>query len=180
MLMDRNTSMLLLVDVQERLLPAMHEAQRVLDNTIWLTRIAHRLGVPVAASEQYPKGLGHTHADLRAHLSPGCVAEKLHFSCAAAQCLGALPGGERRQVVLCGIESHVCVLQTALELHGQGKDVFVVADAVSSRNPSDRELALARMRGKGVEIVSREMVAFEWLRRAGTADFKDISSNFLR
>ena len=180
MLMDRNTSMLLLVDVQERLLPAMHEAQRMLDNAIWLTRIAQRLGVPVAASEQYPRGLGHTHGDLRALLSPECIAEKVHFSCAAAQCLGPLPGSDRRQVVLCGIESHVCVLQTALELRTQGKDVFLVADAVASRDPADRDLAIARMRDNGVEIVSREMVAFEWLRQAGTAEFKDISSNFLR
>lgn len=180
MLMDRNASMLLLVDVQERLLPAMHEAQGVLDNTIWLIQVAQRLGVPVAASEQYPRGLGHTHGDLRTLLSPECIAEKLHFSCAAAQCLGRLPGGDRRQVVLCGIESHVCVLQTALELRDQGKDVFLVADAVSSRNPADKTLALARMRDHGVEIVSREMVAFEWLGQAGSAEFKDISTNFLR
>jgi nicotinamidase-related amidase len=180
MLIDRNESMLLLVDVQERLLPAMHEAQRVLDNTIWATRVAQRLGVPVAASEQYPRGLGHTHADLRALLTAECIAEKLHFSCVAAQCLGRLPGGDRRQVVLCGIESHVCVLQTALELRVQGKDVFLLADAVSSRKPADKELALARMRDHGVEIVSREMLAFEWLRQAGSAEFKDISSNFVR
>lgn len=180
MLIDRDQSMLLLVDVQERLLPAMHEAQRVLDNTVWLTRLAQRLGVPVAASEQYPRGLGHTHADLRGLLAAEAIAEKLHFSCAAAQCLGRLPGAERRQVLLCGIESHVCVLQTAVELRERGKDVFLVADAVSSRNPADKELALARMRGHGVDIVSREMVAFEWLRQAGTDEFREISSNFLR
>lgn len=180
MLIDRSDSMLLLVDVQERLLPAMHEAQRVLDNAVWVTRVAQRLGVPVAASEQYPRGLGHTHADLRALLTAECIAEKLHFSCVAAQCLGRLPGGDRRQVVLCGIESHVCVLQTALELRAQGKDVFLLADAVSSRNPVDKDLALARMRDHGAEIVSREMLAFEWLRQAGSAEFKDISSNFVR
>lgn len=180
MLIDRNFSSLLVVDVQERLLPAIHEAQRVLDNTIWLTRLAQRLGVPVAASEQYPRGLGHLHADLRALLAPECIAEKLHFSCAAAQCLVNLPGSDRLQVLLCGIESHVCVLQTALELRWQGKEVFLVADAVSSRNPADKDLALARMRDHGVEIVSREMVAFEWLRQAATDEFREISTNFLR
>lgn len=180
MLIDRKFSTLLVVDVQERLLPAIHEAQRVLDNTIWLIRLAQRLGVPVAASEQYPRGLGHLHADLRGLLGPECIAEKLHFSCAAAQCLATLPGSDRLQVLLCGIESHVCVLQTALELRWQGKEVFLVADAVSSRNPVDKDLALARMRDHGVEIVSREMLAFEWLRQAGTEEFRDISTKFLR
>lgn len=180
MLIDRKFSTLLVVDVQERLLPAMHEAQRVLDNAIWLTRLAQRLGVPVTASEQYPRGLGHLHADLRGLLAPECIVEKLYFSCAAAQCLGAMPGGDRLQVLLCGIESHVCVLQTALELRWQGKEVFLVADAVSSRNPADKDLALARMRDHGVEIVSREMLAFEWLRQAGTDEFREISTNFLR
>lgn len=180
MLMDRKRSALLLVDVQERLLAAMHEPSEILGNTVWLTRIAQRLDVPVAATEQYPRGLGHTHPDLRALLPAGSVAEKLQFSCVGAQCLPQLPGGERRQAVVCGIESHVCVLQTALELRWQGREVFVVADCVSSRRPGDKELALARLRGHGVEIVSREMVVFEWLQQAGTAEFKDISANFLR
>lgn len=86
----------------------------------------------------------------------------------------------RRQLVLCGIESHVCVLQTALDLRALGRDVFVVADAVGSRHPSDRQLALERMRQQRIEIVSREMVAFEWLRRADTAEFRQISKEFLR
>lgn len=180
MLMERANSSLLLVDVQEKLLPAMHEAVDVLNNTIWLTRIAQRLEIPVAATEQYPRGLGHTHPDLRALLAAEAVGEKLHFSCVAAGCLPRLPGADRRQVVVCGIESHVCVLQTAMQLRAQGKDVFVVADCVSSRRPADKDLALARMRGQGIEVVSREMVAFEWLHQSGTAEFKEISANFLR
>lgn len=180
MLMERGSSSLLLVDVQEKLLPAMHEAADVLNNTIWLARIAQRLEIPVAATEQYPRGLGHTHPDLRALLAAQAVAEKLHFSCVAAGCLPRLPGADRRQVVVCGIESHVCVLQTAMQLRAQGKDVFVVADCVSSRRLADKELALARMRGRGIEVVSREMVAFEWLHQSGTAEFKEISTNFLR
>lgn len=180
MLMERASSSLLLVDVQEKLLPAMHAQEDVLNNTIWLTRIAQRLEIPVAVTEQYPRGLGYTHPDLRALLAAEAVSEKLHFSCVAAGCLPRLPGADRRQVVVCGIESHVCVLQTAMQLRAQGKDVFVVADCVSSRRPADKDLALARMRGHGIEVVSREMVAFEWLHQSGTAEFKEISANFLR
>jgi nicotinamidase-related amidase len=180
MLIDRDNSALLVVDVQERLLPHIHDWQRLLDNVIWLVRVAQRLGVPVMASEQYPKGIGATQADLRALLPDGAVAEKMHFSCAAAQCLSGLPGAERRQLVVCGIESHVCVLQSVLELRGQGREVFVVADAVSSRDPANRDLALARMRSHGIEIVAREMVAFEWLKRAGTDEFRGVSAAFLR
>ncbi|MBI4755162.1 MAG: hydrolase [Betaproteobacteria bacterium] len=180
MLIDRDHSALLVVDVQERLLPHVHDWQRLLANVVWLVQVAQRLDVPVLASEQYPKGIGPTHAEVRALLPVGSVAEKLHFSCAAAQCLTGLPGAQRRQLVICGIESHVCVLQTALELRWQGREVFVVADAVSSRDPSSREFALARMRAHGVELVTREMVAFEWLRKAGTNEFREISSTFLK
>jgi nicotinamidase-related amidase len=168
------------VDIQERLLPHIHEGQAVLDNAVWLVKVAQRLGVPVMFSEQYPKGIGHTVAVLRGLTFPEAVAEKLHFSCAAAKCLDRLPGSERPQVVVVGTESHVCVLQTVLDLRGQGKEVFVVAEAVGSRKPSDKELALVRMRGHGVHIVSREMVAFEWLRQAGTDEFRQISREFLK
>lgn len=119
-------------------------------------------------------------AVLRGLTLPEHVAEKLHFSCVAAKCLDGLPGSERPQVVVAGTESHVCVLQTVLDLRAQGKEVFVVADAVGSRKPTDKELALARMRGHGVQIVSREMVAFEWLKRAGTDEFRAVSQEFLK
>ncbi len=180
MLMNRDQSVLLVVDIQERLLPHIHEGQAVLDNALWLVKVAQRLGVPVMLSEQYPKGIGHTVAVLRGLTLPENIAEKLHFSCVAANCLGGLPGSERPQVVVAGTESHVCVLQTVLDLKKAGKEVFVVADAVGSRKPSDKELALARMRGQGVQIVSREMVAFEWLKQAGSDEFREISREFLK
>ena len=180
MLIARAKSVLLVVDIQERLLPHIHEGQAVLDNAVWLVKVAQRLGVPVMVSEQYPKGIGPTVAVLRGLTSPEHVAEKLHFSCVASKCLERLPGAERPQVVVAGTESHVCVLQTVLDLRGQGKEVFVVADAVGSRRPSDRELAMARMRAHGAEIVSREMVAFEWLKQAGTEEFRLVSREFLK
>jgi nicotinamidase-related amidase len=173
-------SALLVVDLQERLLPHIHDWQRVLGHVDWLVQVAQRLGVPVAATEQYPKGIGHTHAQIAAHLPPGSVGAKMHFSCVAGNCLPGLPGMQRPQVVVCGTEAHVCVLQTVLDLAASGKQVFVVAEAVGSRDPEHKALALARMRAHGIQIVCREMVAFEWLHVAGSEQFREISRNFLR
>lgn len=173
-------SALLVIDVQERLLPHIHDWQRVLGHIDWLVQVAQRLDVPVAATEQYPKGIGHIDPHLAPRLPPGSVGAKMHFSCVAGNCLPGLPGMERPQVVVCGIESHVCVLQTVLELAAAGKQVFVVDEAVGSRDPAHKALALERMRAHGVQIVCREMVAFEWLHVAGTEQFRDISKNFLK
>ena len=180
MLISADRSSLLVIDVQERLLNHIHGWQSILDNVIWLVEVAKRIGVPVMLTEQYPKGLGHTVPTLAKEFAPSMVAEKVHFSCAAANCLPTMTGADREQMVLCGIESHVCVMQTAIELREQGKSVFVVGDAVGSRDPYCKELALERMRQQGIEIVAREMVAFEWLRQAGTPLFKEISSQFLK
>lgn len=179
-LIRADLSALLVIDVQERLLPHVHDWQHLLGHVDWLVQVAQRVGVPVAATEQYPKGIGHTHSALMARLPAGSVGVKLHFSCVAGQCLPGLPGMERPQIVVCGIESHVCVLQTVLELAAAGKQVFVVAEAVGSRDPEHKALALERMRAHGIQIVCREMVAFEWLHVAGGDLFRDISKNFLR
>ena len=180
MLMNRDQSVLLVVDIQERLLPHFHDGQALLDHAVWLVRVAQRLGVPVMLTEQYPQGIGPTVAVLRELTFPAAAAEKLHFSCVAAKCLEGLPGAERPQVVVVGTESHVCVLQTVLDLLAAGRQVFVVAEAVGSRRPSDKVLALERMRAHGAQIVSREMVAFEWLGQAGSDEFRRISRAFLR
>ena len=208
MLMDRNKSSLLVVDVQARLLPAVAllsnntriadvvpaadppecqlampaiaDGETVLANCIWLARVAQRLDVPVVVSEQYPEGLGRTAGPLLAAVSEAQVVTKTHFSCVSDGCLAGTPVEARRQVVVVGTEAHVCVLQTVLELCWQGKEVFVVADAVGSRKPADREAALERMRRHGVEIVTREMVAFEWLQRSATPLFREINRDFIR
>jgi len=105
---------------------------------------------------------------------------KLHFSCVDGNCLPGLPGMARPQIVVCGTEAHVCVLQTVLQLAAAGKQVFVVEEAVGSRDPAHKALALERMRQHGIQIVCREMVAFEWLGQAGTDLFRDVSKNFLK
>ncbi|MDG4553796.1 MAG: hydrolase [Candidatus Competibacter sp.] len=181
MLMKIETSCLLAVDFQERLMPAVHDADRAVANGAWLIRIAQRLNVPVLASEQYPRGLGHTVTAIRELLPTEAFMEKLHFSCAAERdCMRRIDALGRQQIVVIGAEAHVCVLQTALDLRAAGRDVYLVADAVSSRSPRDVELALERMRAEGVRVVSREMVVFEWLHQAGDDRFREISRDFLR
>jgi nicotinamidase-related amidase len=180
MLLRAEASALLIVDVQARLLPAIRDGEHVLHNCAWLVRIARELSVPVVMSEQYPHGLGPTVATLRDLVAPENIVEKVHFSCVAEGCLAPLPAYAREQFVVAGTETHVCVLHTCLDLLAERKQVFVVADAVGSRNPVDRDLALARLRQNGAQIVSREMVAFEWLRRAGTDLFRRINREFLR
>jgi nicotinamidase-related amidase len=115
-----------------------------------------------------------------AELPAGCVASKLHFSAVAGACHGLDQAGGSGQYVVCGMETHVCVLQTVMEMLAAGKQVFVVDEAVGSRRESDKALALARMRDAGASVVSREMVAFEWLRRADSPLFKEVSRDFLR
>ncbi len=179
MLIDADNSALLVIDVQERLLPAIDGGQACVDNVLWLLRVARRIGVPVLACEQYPQGLGPTHPAVAAELPADCMAEKIHFSAVAAGCHGLGHDGPD-QYVVCGTEAHVCVMQTVLDLVAAGKRVFVVEEAVGSRRASDKALALTRMRDAGATVVSREMVAFEWLRQAATPLFREISREFLR
>ena len=180
MLIRADHSMLLLIDLQERLAPAIRDIDAVLRHNLWLVAVAQRLAVPAAATVQYPAGLGPMVPTLTARIQAEDIVEKIHFSAVADGCLEALAGFSRRQVVLTGTEAHVCVLQTALDLLAIGKEVFVVAEAVGSRRAEDRELALERLRQEGCRIVSREMVAFEWLHKAGSGIFREISREYLR
>ncbi|HLO77001.1 MAG TPA: hydrolase [Magnetospirillum sp.] len=175
MLIEAARSVLLLVDVQENLGPVMADPRSVYRNCALLLRAAARLEIPVIASEQYPKGLGPTMGELRELLPDGAVVEKLHFSCAAEPAIAErLRGLGRSQVVVAGIEAHVCVLQTALGLKASGYDVFVAGDACSSRLAANHQAALARMAANGVDVVTTESAVFEWLHRAGTPEFKDL------
>jgi nicotinamidase-related amidase len=174
MLMKADQCCLLIVDVQQRLVPAVADPQRVVDRCAILMRAAARLAIPVIVSEQYPRGIGPTVADLRALAPADAVLEKLHFSCMADAGLRRRIGEVgRRQIVVAGIEAHVCVLQTVLDLRAAGQEVFVATDACSSRDSANAAAAFARMARNGAEAVTTEMVLFEWLHVAGTAEFKD-------
>ncbi len=177
--LSRDRSQVLIVDVQERLLPAMHEGDQVVERCAVLLQAAARLQIPATVSEQYRKGLGPTVATLHNVMGGAAVLEKAHFSCARDSVLsariGGLAHGGRRQVVIGGIESHVCVLQSALGFRSLGLDVVVVADAVTSRRPESVALALDRCRAAGLLVVSTEMALFEWLDVSSTPEFTELS-----
>lgn len=178
-LLSASESLLLIVDVQERLLPHIAHGAAVTENAVRLLRAADLFGVPVTVTEQYPRGLGQTVSDLADILkeaagAPVARAEKLRFS--AAEATGWPAAGERQdgrhQVVVAGVETHVCVLQTTLDLLSQGYRVFVAADATGSRREFDRDIALNRLRDGGATVTTTESVLFEWCEAAGTEAFK--------
>jgi nicotinamidase-related amidase len=178
MLISSSHSSLLLIDIQERLLPAMVDADQVVARSKILLAAAKELGLPVTVSEQYPKGLGHTVAGLAN--TDAKVMEKLSFSCwrdaAMKQRFIGLHESGRPQVIAAGIEAHVCVLQTCIDMANAGFAVFAVADAMSSRKISSASLAFNRMQAAGVQIVNTEMVVFELLEKAGSTQFKSLSA----
>jgi nicotinamidase-related amidase len=175
LLIQANRSVLLLIDLQSRLLPAIADASSCLDQAQLLLVAARELDVPVRASEHCPSGIGRTVADIRDRLEPEEILEKSHFDGsvepAFLDSLGAL---DRPTIVVAGTEAHVCVLQTVLGLKGRGFEPVLVADATASRTTGSRDVAIERMRGHGVEIVTTEMVLFEWLGAGGTPAFKTL------
>lgn len=181
MLLQRDKSCLLLIDVQEKLAPLVREPDALLARCQWLIRLAQELKVPQFVTEQYPRGLGPTVDELLSLLPNQDIVEKVDFSCFRAPVFKQqLQAINRKQLVLIGIETHVCVLQTALDLHAAGFEVFVVVDAVSSRSELDYKYALKRMKQEGIVLVTSEMVFFEWVGCAGTAEFKALSKAYLQ
>ncbi|TXL70788.1 isochorismatase family protein [Vineibacter terrae] len=177
MLIERDKTQLLVVDEQERLIPAMHEGARVVERTAVLLHAAHTLGLPVTVTEQYPQGLGPTVPQLLELLpSRGHVFAKTQFSAAAQPDVAArLADLGRPQVVIAGVEAHVCVAQTATMLRASGYNVFLVADAISSRRTDSVTLAFERLKPQGIWIVNVEQVLFECLGEAGTPAFRELS-----
>ncbi len=177
MLLDRTRSILLVIDVQQRLAPSMSDPAETIRNCAILMKAAARLGVPTVVSQQYPKGLGPTVPELAALAAPDAVFDKLHFSCAANPEIEArIESLNRDQIVVSGIEAHICVMQTALALAERGFGVCVVGDATSSRRPGDRDMAFRRLTQSGIGLVSTEMVVYEWLGQAGTPEFKELQA----
>lgn len=197
MLLDAEDSQLVLVDYQNGLMPAIHESQAVLRNALRLGRLAQLVQVPAWGTEQNPDKLGQNPAELRA-LCRKTLA-KMHFSGVADGLTDLLraparpqggnarslpkhlqkapqPQDQRNTIVLAGCEAHVCLLQTALDLLDEEFDVWVVTDACSSRTERNRDAAFDRLAGAGAELVTTEMVAFEWLRTAQHEAFRDVQA----
>lgn len=177
LLANVDLSQLVLVDIQTKLLAvmqadAMHE---VLNNAIRLAKASDLLNVPVIITEQYPNGLGSTEPTLLQSATPVKPIEKITFSCVATPAFTQQLIAEKSQIVLAGLEAHICILQTALDLLQAGKQVFVVEDAIISRNPQNKANAIARMRDAGCVIANTESILFEWLGAAQGDAFKAVS-----
>ncbi len=175
-ILQREKTCLLIIDIQERINAVMKYREEVIENTVKLIKGFRVLDLPIFITEQYRKGLGPTEAPILEALEPEKIEEKLTFSCCA------LPSFEERlrsrgieQIVICGIETHVCVEQTALDLLANGFQVHLTADAASSRKKINHKTALERLRQAGVIITTAEAVLFELLVESRTPEFKEIS-----
>lgn len=168
------SSALVLVDYQARLMPAIHEAEMAIANGVLLAKAAHVLGIPVIGTEQNPAGLGPNVEQIRNECA--VTVAKMHFDACADGLLAALHEArpDADQVVIGGCEAHVCMMQTALGLLRGGKRVWVVANASGSRRPSDHAAAMARLAQAGATVVTHEMVVFEWLGDCTHPRFRDV------
>ncbi len=177
MILDQRHTLALCVDIQERLLPHIHGHQDLIRRSAILIQGLRVLDVPIVVTEQYTKGLGTTVPEIAAALGEYQPFEKTTFSCCGNPDVEAvILGGKRHQVLVFGIEAHVCVQQTVLDLLAQGQKVVVVEDCVSSRSANDARVAIERMRSAGAVISTMESVLFELLRVSGTQEFKSISA----
>ena len=180
MLIDSTNSSLLLIDVQDKLFPKIYESKNLENAILNCLEVFHTLDIPIFFSEQYPNGLGLTIDNVLKKLL-SCKAhkfEKTSFSCFPTS-MTSLHAGQllkSKQVILIGIETHICVLQTAMDLKGAGYEVFVIFDAVGSRKNYDKELAINRMINYGIQVVTFEMMLFELLRDSKNKHFKNLSS----
>ena len=178
LLANANNSHLLVIDVQTRLTQVMSDRKSLLQNCEILIHAAKLLEIPITVTEQYPKGIGTTEPQLSNALASHYLpVEKTCFSsCASDEFSLRINQDGKPQMILCGIESHICVLQTTMDLLQTGKQVFVVADAVDSRSKDNKKLALDRMQQAGAIITNTESIVFEWLKDAKHAQFKAISA----
>ncbi|MDF1582687.1 MAG: hydrolase [Methyloprofundus sp.] len=179
-LLDSHNSLLLIIDIQDKLTTVMPEgnAQDMLENSARLIDTANLLNVPIIITEQYPKGLGATVNSIKEKLSDKTSRfEKTGFSCLAAENFqDALEKTTRKQIIIVGQETHVCILQTALELMQQGYQVHIVEDAVCSRKAENKFYALQRLQTQGATISNFESVLFEWLKNSQHEHFSSISA----
>ncbi len=169
-------TVLVIVDIQERLAAVMSERQRVVENCLHLIELARLQNVPILLNEQYPKGLGPTVAEIKEVLQPYQPHEKVTFSCCGMGTFAdTLKATGRKKVILCGMETHVCVLQTCIDLVAKGYVVHAVSDAICSRTKENYRTALEYMRDAGAVLTCTETVLFQLLEKAGTEEFKIIS-----
>ena len=172
-LFTKENTLLIVVDVQDKLAKTMKARDKVVRNISKLTKTAQQLQIPVIVTEQYPKGLGRTLPELDNILINTEPIEKVSFSCCMEErFMNALAIENRSHILLTGMEAHICVMQTALDLINSNYIAGIVQDAVCSYNQNDMDVALLRLHNSGVLLTTTEMVIYELLRKAGTEDFK--------
>ncbi len=166
---------LVVVDIQDRFEDLIHGMDGVLRNTGRLIRFCTAMDIPILVTEHYPRGLGHTVAEIAAHWEKFTPLEKIHFSCCGCEAFNeALAATGRDQIILCGIETHVCIYQTAADLLRRDKQVVVAADAVSSCSKQNRKLGLKAMTALGAQNLGAQMIMFEILERADDPRFRRV------
>jgi len=175
-IIQKENCALLVIDIQEKILPVIFDNDRVISNSLKLINGFKILNVPVFITEQYPKGLGSTDSRILSALPDVKPIEKITFSCCGSEELvNNLRENNITQIAVCGIESHVCVVQTVLDLIANDFHVHVASDAVSSRKQFDYEMSLRRMGANGAEISLTESILFEMLNQCDTAEFRAVS-----
>jgi len=171
-LIEKEDSMLVIIDMQERLFPVMAEKEALADQVMKLVRFSKIVGIPVIVTEQ--EKLGSTLPEIKGELTSAAPVPKLDFNCFGCEAfVKRVQELDKRTLILCGIEAHICVAQTALYA-ASDYEVHVIADAIASRSPENRRVALERMSRRGITITSTEMVIYELLKRAGTNTFKEV------
>lgn len=174
-LLSRDKTALIIIDVQERLFKKVEDRDKIAGNICRLIQFANILGIPIVLTEQYPEGLGPTIHRIRELIPNVKPIEKIEFSCMASrEFRRRISEINVKNLVLTGIEAHICVAQTAIEAITSGYKVYVVYDAISSRHREDKAIAIERMKQHGAYIITSEMLMYEVLRRAGTTEFKEI------
>lgn len=176
MRLTKENTAVLVIDYQEKLMPAMHNKDAFIPRTCVLLEGLKALDIPMIASEQYPKGLGATVSEIKAAMGDAPFLPKTTFSCMADEGLrAAVEATGRENILLCGAETHICVLQTALDLLDMGKNVMLVTDCIGSRFAPDMQMGVERAKQEGVHVTTTEAVLFELLVKAGGPAFKTIS-----
>ena len=173
-LLSKEGATLIIIDIQEKLFPHIHKREEVSENVRRLIKFARIMGIPIVLTEQYPKGLGATIREIKELIPRVKPIEKVEFSCfGSEEFIRALKRLDTKTLILTGIETHICVSQTAIESLDLGYSVCVVSDATSSRREDDKTIGIERMKQSGAVISSTEMLIYELLRRAGTQEFKE-------
>lgn len=173
-------STLLVIDIQERLYPKIYQKEEVMETALWCVDVAKKIGVPVLLTEHFPEKIGATPDILRSKVNEKDIVSKTYFSAVAEGGLIKHFADDRKQIIVLGTETHICVLQTVLDLLAHGYEVFVVDTGVSSRTENDKIRGLERMKQNGAEIITRDMLVFEWLEKAGTELFKEVLEKFIK